>query len=137
MLRKKLTLAALACTMAVTAFAGITTASADEGDSNQKLITIIVNDPSNPYWKTEGQTAADEAHKLGYKTNVVAHKGDTNKERNEIDTAITNHAAAILLDPANAQGSIGSVKKATQAGIPVFLINAEIDQEGLAKAQLV
>lgn len=137
MLRKKLTLAAVAAAVAVTAFAGITTASADEGDSNQKLITIIVNDPSNPYWKTEGQAAADEAHKLGYKTNVVAHKGDTNKERNEIDTAITNHAAAILLDPANAQGSIGSVKKATQAGIPVFLINAEIDQEGLAKAQLV
>ncbi len=29
------------------------------------------------------------------------------------------------------------MKKAVAAGIPVFLVNAEINQEGLAKAQLV
>ena len=44
---------------------------------------------------------------------------------------------AIILDPANADGSVGAVKKAVAAGIPVFLVNAEINQEGLAKAQLV
>ena len=40
--------------------------------------SIIVNDPSNPYWKTEGDVAAAEAKKLGYTANVSAHKGDTN-----------------------------------------------------------
>ena len=54
-----------------------------------------------------------------------------------IDTAITNKSEAIILDPANADGSIGAVKKAVDAGIPVILVNAEINQEGLAKAQLV
>ena len=44
---------------------------------------------------------------------------------------------AIILDPANASGSVGAVKKAIAANIPVFLVNAEINQEGLAKAQLV
>ena len=44
---------------------------------------------------------------------------------------------AIILDPANADGSVGAVKKAIAANIPVFLVNAEINQEGLAKAQLV
>ncbi len=44
---------------------------------------------------------------------------------------------AIILDPANADGSVGAVKKAVDAGIPVFLVNAEINQDGLAKAQLV
>ncbi|MDB5552282.1 MAG: ribose transporter, partial [Rhizobium sp.] len=48
-----------------------------------------------------------------------------------------NKSVAIILDPANADGSIGAVKKAVAAGIPVFLVNAEINQEGLAKAQLV
>ena len=101
------------------------------------LMTIIVNDPSNPYWLTEGNVAAAEARKLGYEANVGASKGDTNTESNLIDTAITNKSVAIILDPANASGSVGAVKKAIAAGIPVILVNAEINQEGLAKAQLV
>ena len=101
------------------------------------LISIIVNDPANPYWLTEGNVAAAEAKKLGYDANVGAHKGDTNTESNLIDTAITNKSVAIILDPANASGSIGAVKKAISANIPVFLVNAEINQAGLAKAQLV
>ncbi|MFB2552776.1 D-ribose ABC transporter substrate-binding protein [Ensifer soli] len=101
------------------------------------LITVIVNDPSNPYWYTEGEVAKATAEKLGYTATVSAHKGDTNTESNLIDTAITNKAVAIILDPANADGSIGAVKKAVAANIPVILVNAEINQEGLAKAQLV
>ncbi len=101
------------------------------------LMAIIVNDPSNPYWLTEGKVAAAEAQKLGYTAKVSASKGDTNTESNLIDTAITNRAVAIILDPANASGSVGAVKKAIAANIPVFLVNAEINQEGLAKAQLV
>ena len=101
------------------------------------LITIIVNDPANPYWKTEGDVAAATAESLGYTASVSAHKGDTNAESTMIDTAITNKSVAIILDPANADGSIGAVQKAVDAGIPVFLVNAEINKEGLAKAQLV
>lgn len=101
------------------------------------LISIIVTDPSNPYWLTEGKVAEATAKQLGYSAAVSAHKGDTNTESNLIDTAITNKSKAIILDPANADGSVGAVKKAVAAGIPVFLVNAEINQDGLAKAQLV
>jgi erythritol transport system substrate-binding protein len=101
------------------------------------LMSIIVNDPSNPYWLTEGKVAAAEAEKLGYTATVGASKGDTNTESNLIDTAITNRSVAIILDPANASGSVGAVKKAIAANIPVFLVNAEINEAGLAKAQLV
>lgn len=101
------------------------------------LMTIIVNDPSNPYWFTEGEVAKKTAEGLGYKVVVGGHKGDTNTESNLIDTAITNKSVAIILDPANADGSVGAVKRAIAANIPVFLINAEINQEGLAEAQLV
>lgn len=105
--------------------------------SAEGLISIIVTDPANPYWFTEGEVAKATAEELGYTANVSSHKGDTNTESTLIDTAITNKSVAIILDPANADGSIGAVKKAVDAGIPVFLVNAEINQEGLAKAQLV
>ncbi|MCJ7874141.1 D-ribose ABC transporter substrate-binding protein [Phaeobacter sp. J2-8] len=101
------------------------------------LISIIVTDPANPYWFTEGEVAKATAEELGYEATVAAHKGDTNTESNLIDAAITNGAKAIILDPANADGSVGVVRKATEAGIPVFLVNAEINEAGIAIAQLV
>lgn len=105
--------------------------------SAEGLISIIVTDPSNPYWFTEGEVARETAEELGYEANVSAHKGDTNAESRVIDTAITNESVAIILDPANADGSVGAVRKAVDAGIPVFLVNAEINESGLAVAQLV
>ncbi len=133
MSRKQLLLTLAALALAAPALGGAAPARAAEGG----LMSIIVNDPSNPYWLTEGNVAAAEAQKLGYKASVGASKGDTNTESNLIDTAITNRSVAIILDPANASGSVGAVKKAIAANIPVFLVNAEINQDGLAKAQLV
>lgn len=126
---KRLLIAALA--IATPLVAGSATAQ-DKG-----LISIIVNDASNPYWFTEGEVARNTAEELGYEAHVSSHVGDTNTESNQIDTAITNQAQAIILDPANADGSIGAVRKAVEAGIPVFIVNAEINQQGLAQAQLV
>ena len=68
------------------------------------LISVIVIDPANPYWLTEGNVAAGEAKKLGYTATVGASKGDTNTESRLIDTAITNKSVAIILDPADASG---------------------------------
>ena len=103
----------------------------------QGLISIIVNDPANPYWFTEGEVAKKTAEGLGYEATVSAHKGDTNTEATLVDAAITNGAKAIILDPANADGSVGVVKRAKAAGIPVFLVNAEINESGIAVGQLV
>ncbi len=144
MLRKKALVAlaaAGALVLGLTACSSDDTAGAGEGSGGSGeaggLITIIVNDPANPYWKTEGDIAAATAEELGYETSVGAHKGDTNTENTLIDTAISNKSVAIILDPANADGSVAAVKKADAAGIPVFLVNAEINESGLAKAQLV
>lgn len=132
--------AALAVVATMVVLAGCTTsdaAPADDASIEGGLISIIVNDPANPYWAAEGEAAAAEAEALGYTSNVAAHKADTKLESDLIDTAITNKSVAIILDPADASGSIGAVQKATDAGIPVFLVNAEINEEGIAKSQLV
>lgn len=101
------------------------------------LISLITSNLDNPYWTAEANAVKEEATKLGYKTNITSHGQDPKKEADLIDTAITNKSVAIILDNAGADSSIGDVQKATTAGIPVFLVNAEINKEGLAKAQLV
>lgn len=98
---------------------------------------IITVDPSNPYWKAEVDTAQAVAKKLGYKTTVDAHGNDADKQNQFIDAAISKKVKAIILDPAGADESIGAVQKATDKGIPVFLVNAEISKQGIAKSQIV
>jgi erythritol transport system substrate-binding protein len=105
--------------------------------SSGGTIAVITVDPSNPYWKAEVDTAKSELAKRGYKSTVEAHGNDPDKQNQFIDAAISQKVKAIILDPAGADESVGAVQKATDAGIPVFLVNAEISAQGIAKSQIV
>ncbi|MEU6611433.1 D-ribose ABC transporter substrate-binding protein [Streptomyces shenzhenensis] len=110
---------------------------AKASSSKSNLIAIITPSPDNPFFKAEADAAGAKAKSLGYKTSVASHDDDPNKQSELIDAAISRKAAAIILDNAGADASIGPVRKATEAGIPVFLIDREINQTGIAKAQIV
>ncbi len=101
------------------------------------LIAVITPAVDNPFFKAEADAAVAEAKKLGYQTSAASHDDDPNKQSQLIDTAISRKAKAIILDNAGADASIGAVKKANDAGIPVFLIDREINATGIAKAQIV
>jgi erythritol transport system substrate-binding protein len=103
----------------------------------QPLMVIITPSHDNPFFKTEAVSAEATAKKLGYKTLVLSHDDDANKQDQQFDTAIASKAAAIILDNAGADATIGAVKKAKEAGIPCFLIDREINETGLAVSQIV
>ena len=101
------------------------------------LIAIITPAVDNPFFKAEADAAAAKAKQLGYQTSVASHDDDPNKQSELIDAAISRKAKAIILDNAGADASIGPVRKAKAAGIPVFLIDREINATGIATAQIV
>jgi erythritol transport system substrate-binding protein len=103
----------------------------------KKLMVIITPAHTNPFFASEAVIANKEAKKLGYSTLVLSHNDDPNLQSQQFDLAISRHAAAIILDNAGADATIAAVKKANKAGVPVFLIDREINKNGLAKAQLV
>lgn len=110
--------------------------SGGSGDSSN-YIAIITPSPDNPFFKAEGDAAKAKAEELGYEASVASHDDDPNKQSELIDAAISRKAAAIILDNAGADASIGPVQKAKDAGIPVFLIDREINKTGVAAAQIV
>jgi len=112
---------------------GTATAEAEAGG----LIAIITPASDNPFFKAEADAADAKAKELGYETSVASHDDDPNKQSQLIDTAISRKAKAIILDNAGADASIGAVRKAKDAGIPVFLIDREINETGIAAAQIV
>jgi erythritol transport system substrate-binding protein len=106
-------------------------------DASKPLIVIIVPSQDNPFFKVEADTAAARAQSLGYRVRVDAHEDDAYRQDNLIDAAIASNAAAIILDNAGADSSIAAVRRATRAGIPCFLIDREIEANGIAKAQII
>jgi len=140
MLRKVLVAAGAASVLALAACGGggdKSNKSSSEGTAASKLIVIITPSPDNVFFKAEQDAASAEAKKLGYETLVLSHDDDPTKQSQEIDTAISRKAAAIILDNAGADASVTAIQRAKDAKIPTFLIDREINKTGIAVAQIV
>lgn len=105
------------------------------GGSN--IIYIITPSHSNPFFGTEATAAEAQAKELGYEVKVLSHDDDATKQMEHFEAAIADKAAAIICDNAGADATIEAVRKARDAGIPTFLIDREINQEGVAISQIV
>lgn len=101
------------------------------------LVAIIVPSQDNPFFKAEADAAAARATELGYRVRVDAHEDDAYRQDNLVDAAIASNAAILILDNAGTDASISAVRRATKAGIKVFLIDRAINATGIAKAQIV
>ncbi len=78
---------------------------------------------------TAVQTKADE---LGVKLTVYDGGKDPAKQINQMETAISQGIAAIIVEPASVDGIIPAVKAAREAGIPVVILNQKITDQSIA-----
>ena len=101
------------------------------------IIYIITPSTSNPFFGTEQTIGAAKCEELGYEAKCFSHDDDAQTQLQYFEAAINDGAVAIICDNAGADASIEAVRKADEAGIPVFLIDREINESGLAKAQIV
>ncbi|GER83267.1 MAG: D-ribose ABC transporter substrate-binding protein [Thermogemmatispora sp.] len=116
---------------------GQSSSTTSGGSGGKKLIFVITPAYDNIFFKAEADAAVARAKALGYDTVAATHDDDVNKQNQLIDTAIARHAAAIILDNAGADATVAAVRKAKNAGVPVFLIDREMNATGVAVAQIV
>jgi erythritol transport system substrate-binding protein len=117
--------------------AALFTAACASKPPARKLMAIVTPSHDNPFFRAEAEAAAAKAKELGYETLVNSHDDDAHKQDQLIDVAIANRAAALILDNAGADATIAAIAKAKAAGMACFLIDREINQNGLAVAQIV
>lgn len=140
-MKKRILSVLLGAAMVVSTMAGSMTVMAAEeeplkgGGSN--IIYVITPSVSNPFFKTEADVATAKAEELGYEVKAASHDDDPTKQTELFDSAIADKAAAIICDNAGADATIEAVKKAKEAGIPTFLIDREINEDGVAISQIV
>ena len=114
-----------------------TTEEAPAAAEGGGLICVIVPGVENPFFGTMQEIAAAKAEELGYETLKLVHDDDANKQLEFFETCIAEGAKAIILDNAGADATVSAVQKAKDAGIPSFLVDREISEEGVAVSQIV
>jgi len=99
-------------------------------------MAVVISTLNNPWFVVLANAAAERAKELGYEVTIFDSQNDTAKESTHFDTIIAAGYDAILFNPTDADGSIANVKRAKEAGIPVFCIDRGINARGLAVSQI-
>jgi len=100
-------------------------------------IAVIISNLNNPWFVVLGDAAKERASELGYDVVVFDSQDDSAKEAAHFDNVIASGYAAVLLNPTDADGSIANVRRAKEAGVPVFCMDREINATDAAVSQIL
>jgi erythritol transport system substrate-binding protein len=110
--------------------------TAPAADSGQKLIVVITPSHDNPFFGAMADIAVATAQELGYETLSLVHDDDANKQSQALRHGHRPRRGGH--HPGQRRGRRdGSAVQAADAGIPTFLVDREITQDGVAAAQIV
>jgi ribose transport system substrate-binding protein len=90
------------------------------GKSEKKVIGVSVLTLTNPFFKVIADNMEEEAAKHGYEVIVVSGDRDVKKQSDQIDDFIVKGVSAIVLNPCDSMSIGPAIKRANEAGIPVF-----------------
>lgn len=110
----------LATTMVVAKGASETGGSASA--SKGKVIMTISNQ-QNEFIVGMGKSFKEVGAELGYEVQLLDAQVDPSKQLSQIESAITQGAVAIFLEPCSFDGLTSGLKLAYEANIPVFTIH--------------
>lgn len=91
------------------------TASQSKGVIGATCITL-----TNPYFKLIQEVMTEEAAKHNYEVVFLSGDQDPAKQNNQVEDFIVQKVAAIAINPCDSKSVGPSIKKANEAGIPVF-----------------
>ncbi len=102
-----------------------------------KKMAIVVSTLNNPWFVFLAETAAAKAKALGYESKIFDSQNNSALETDHFENILVSDYCAILFNPTDADGSVANVKKAKEAGVPVFCMDREINAKGVATSQIL
>lgn len=82
---------------------------------------------TNPFFRIIGDTMIAEGQKQGYEVVVVSGEQDVNRQTAQIEDFIVQGVSAIVLNPCDSRAIGTAIRKANEAGIPVFTNDIKYD----------
>jgi ribose transport system substrate-binding protein len=114
-----------------------TTEKSSTTEKSKPSIAIVISTLNNPWFVVLADAAKERAEELGYTATVFDSQNDTARETATFENIIAGDYGAILFNPTDADGSVSNVRRAKEAGIPVFCIDREINANDAATSQIL
>jgi ribose transport system substrate-binding protein len=86
-------------------------------------------DLTNPFFKLIANVMQEEAAKYGYEIVALSGENDPAKQNNQLSDFVAQGYDAIFLNPVDSRAAGEGVKKAHEAGIPVFTYDVQVTDE--------
>jgi ribose transport system substrate-binding protein len=102
----------------------------DQESRSNGTIGVSVLTLGNPFFSVIAENIKSEAAKHGYDVIIVDGDRNVQKQANQIDDFLTKGVAAIVLNPCDRISTGAAIKKANEAGIPVFTCDLKCVAEG-------
>ena len=117
------------CALAVSTLFAAGCASDDDSLGTIAVITMTKTDD---YWLTVQKGAEDAGEEIGYEIDYDAPENqvDIDVQIKLINEAIDNKAKAIVIAPSDSEKLNNALQSATDAGIPVIIIDSDVTYEG-------
>lgn len=116
------TLAAAAVLAALCSLAPLFPALARTPAQGARTIGFLQIDLTNPFHIDQGRGAVEGAQRAGFKLLDISAHGNVNEQIQEFDNLISQHVAAIMVNPIDVSTFGPSLDKAIKAHIPVLLL---------------
>ncbi len=137
MIRKLLTMpyalvvaAALLASSCSTNPQGSTSPQNEAGKTETKgKIGMTCMDLTNPFFKLIANVMQQEAQKYGYEIVALSGELDPAKQNNQMSDFVAQGYDAIFLNPVDSKAAGEGVKRAHEAGIPVFTFDVQVTDE--------
>lgn len=119
----------LAATAAIAGLALMQAGMADKAIAQDKKFTVGVSLPEsqNPFYVAMSNSIVKTFEANGVQPKLLMANSDVNEQVSQINDLIAAKVDAILVSPLNTEGPAPAIKKAHEAGIPVFMIARTLD----------
>ena len=122
----------------IVAIFGLLLFSCSSKESTEKpKIAVVISTLNNPWFVVLGESAVQNAEKLGYEAKLFDSQNNPAVESDHFENLISSGFDAILFNPTDADGSIANILKAKEAGIPVFCMDREVNSNDAATSQIL
>jgi len=105
----------------------------DKHEQSKGKIGVTCMDLTNPFFKLIANVMEKEAAKYGYEVVALSGQMDPAKQNNQLTDFAAQGYDAVFLNPVDSKAVAEGVKKAYQAGIPVFTYDVQVQDEQAKK----
>ncbi len=114
-------------------FMSLSLSCSDKHEQSKGKIGVTCMDLTNPFFKLIANVMEKEAAKYGYEVVALSGQMDPAKQNNQLADFAAQGYDAVFLNPVDSKAVAEGVKKAHQAGIPVFTYDVQVQAEQAKK----